>query len=86
MKLSTHITNTKSNSHTGHFKKFVKYKKRLLLRCIHHFKSDLINNMVHMRIAGIKPSSVILSQRRKLKKVKNIAKKYRKKLKPQGMV
>ena len=27
-------------------------KKRLLLRCIHHFKSDLINNMDHMRISG----------------------------------
>ena len=25
-------------------------KKRLLLRCIHHFKSDLINNMDHMRM------------------------------------
>ena len=25
--------------------KYLKYKKRLLLRCIHHFKSDLINNM-----------------------------------------
>ena len=39
-----------------------KYKKRLLLRCIHHFKSDLINNMDHMRISGTEPSSVILSQ------------------------
>ena len=27
-------------------------KKRLLLRCIHHFKSDLINDMDHMRISG----------------------------------
>ena len=27
-------------------------KKRLLLRCIHHFKSDLINEMDHMRILG----------------------------------
>ena len=27
-----------------------KYKKRLLLRCIQHFKSDLINNMDHMPI------------------------------------
>ena len=26
------------------------------------FKSDLINNMDHMRISGTKPSSVILSQ------------------------
>ena len=35
-----------------------KYEKRLLLRCIHHFKSDLINNMDHMRISGNEPSSV----------------------------
>ena len=28
------------------------YKNRLLLRCIHYFKSDLINNMDHMRIWG----------------------------------
>ena len=40
----------------------VEIKKILLLRCIHHFKSDLINNMDHMRISGTKPSSVILSQ------------------------
>ena len=39
-------------------------KKRLLLRCIHHFKSDLINDMDHMRISGNEPSSVILSQRK----------------------
>ena len=26
------------------------------------FKSDLINNMDHMRISGTEPSSVILSQ------------------------
>ena len=37
------------------------YKKRLLLRCIHHFKSDLIYNMDHMRISVTEPSSVILS-------------------------
>ena len=37
-------------------------KKRLLLRCIHHFNSDLINNMDHMRISGNEPSSVILRQ------------------------
>ena len=29
----------------------IKHKKRLLLRCIHHFKSDLINNMDYMRIS-----------------------------------
>ena len=38
------------------------YEKRLLLRCIHHFKSDLIYIMDHMRISGTEPSSVILSQ------------------------
>ena len=42
-------------------------KKRLLLRCIHHFKSDLINNMDHMRISGTEPSSVILSQKSSFK-------------------
>ena len=29
-----------------------KYKTRLLLRCIYHFKSDLINYMDHVRISG----------------------------------
>ena len=29
---------------------------------MHHFKSDLIHNMDHMRISGAEPSSVILSQ------------------------
>ena len=36
--------------------------KRFLLRCIHHFKSDIINNMDHIRILGNEPSSVILRQ------------------------
>ena len=36
----------------------------ILLRCIHHFKSDLINDMDHMRISGNEPSSVILIQRK----------------------
>ena len=40
----------------------VNIKKILLLRCIHHFKSDLMNNMDHMRISGAEPSSVILTQ------------------------
>ena len=31
------------------------YKKRLLLRYIHHFKSDLINNMDHMFDSGNEP-------------------------------
>ena len=51
--------------------KYVKYRKRLLLRYIHHFKSDLINNMDHMRISGNEPSSVILSQRMRFKKLKS---------------
>ena len=37
-------------------------KKRLLLRCIQHFKSDLFIDMDHMCISGTEPSSVILSQ------------------------
>ena len=53
--------------------KKLKYKKRLLLRCIHHFKSDLINNMDHMRISGTEPSSVILSQTMKFKRLKSDA-------------
>ena len=47
-----------------------KYEKRLPLRCIHHFESDLINNMDHMRISGTEPSSVILSQTKYFKKLK----------------
>ena len=47
------------------------FKTRLsfanLLRCIHHFKSDLIDNMDNMHISGTEPSSVILSQTKKLK-------------------
>ena len=41
-------------------------KKSFLLRCIHHFESDLINNIDHMRIFCTEPSSVILSQKMKL--------------------
>ena len=44
------------------FKRRFEYKKRLLPRCIHHFKPDLINNMDHMRISGTEPSLVILRQ------------------------
>ena len=43
---------------------FSELNKRLLLRCIHHFKSDLINDLDHIRISGTEPSSVILSQRK----------------------
>ena len=49
----------------------LEYKKRILLRCIHNLKSDLINNMAHMRISGNKPSSVILGQTKKLKSWKS---------------
>ena len=31
---------------------WLNYKKRLLLSCIHHFKSGVINNMDHMCISG----------------------------------
>ena len=62
--------------------------KRLLPRCIHHFKSDIINNMNHMRISGNEPSSVILRkihvkwfQRKKM-----LTRKCQNKLKPKGMV
>ena len=37
--------------------KYVLYQERLLLRCIHHFNLDSINNMDHMRISGTEPSS-----------------------------
>ena len=36
------------------------YTKRLRLRCIHHFKSDLINNMDRIRISCTENSSVII--------------------------
>ena len=65
---------------------YLKYKKRLLLRCIHHFKSDLINNMDHMHISGTEASSVILSQTYYFKKLKSDAQKFLNKLKPKGMV
>ena len=45
----------------------LQYKKRLLLRCIHHFKSDLINNIDHMRISDTEHSQVIFSQQSSLK-------------------
>ena len=64
----------------------VRYEQRLLLRCIHHFKSDLINNMDHMRISGNEPSSVILSQTKWFQTLKMIARKCQIKVKPTGMV
>ena len=60
----------------------LKYKKRLLRRCIHHFKSDLINNMDHMRITGTETSSVILSQTKWFKKLKSDTPRCQNKLKP----
>ena len=58
-----------------------KYKKRLLPSCIHHFKSDLINNMDHMRISGTEPSSVIRSQTKWFQKLKIDAQKVPKQAK-----
>ena len=52
--------------------------KRLHLRCIHHFISDLISNKDHMRISGTEPSSVILSQTKYFRKLKNDAPKLSK--------
>ena len=57
-------------------------KKRLLLRCIHHFKSNWINNIDHMRISGNEPSSVILRQTKKFPKLKTLTRKYQNMLKP----
>ena len=52
------LWSTSSDTH-----QVVENKKRILLRCrsLHHIKTDLINNMYHMRISGTEPSSVILS-------------------------
>ena len=30
----------------------IEYKKRPVLRCIHHFKSDIINNKDHLHFSG----------------------------------
>ena len=38
---------------------------------MHNFKSNLINNMDHMYISGIEPSSVILSQTNQFQKLKS---------------
>ena len=57
-----------------------------LIIFIHHFKSDLINNMDHMRISGTESSSVILSQRSIFKSWKDISKTCQNKLKPKGVV
>ena len=48
---------------------------------IHHFKSDGINSMEHMRITGTEPSSFILGKTKKSKKMKSDAKKLPKQAK-----
>ena len=53
---------------------------------MHHFKSEWINNMDHMRISGNEPSSVILSETMLIQKLKMIAQKFQNKVKPNGMV
>ena len=58
----TKIISSVSRQHMHIYQNCYQYKDRLLLRCLHHFKSDLINNKYHMRISGTKPSSVIHSQ------------------------
>ena len=61
--------------------------KRLLLRRIHHFKTDLINTMDNLRISGTEPSSVILSKKKGFSKVeKRCPKRAKNKRKPKGMV
>ena len=64
-----------------HLNEQLKYKKRHLLRCIHTFKSDLINNMDHMLNSDTEPSSVILSQRKWFKTLKSNAQKMPKQAK-----
>ena len=59
-------------------------KKRLLFRWIHHFKSDLINNMDYMRISGNEPSSVILSQTKLVQTLKMIARNCQNQAKAKG--
>ena len=54
------------------FLSLVWYIGSLLLRCIHHFKSDFINNVYHTSISGYEPSSVILGQPKQFKKLKKI--------------
>ena len=51
----------------------LRYEKGLLLRCIHvhHFESDLIYKLDHMRISGSEPSSVILRQTMKFKRLQS---------------
>ena len=48
---------------------------------MHHFNSDRINNMDHLRISGTKPSSVILSQTKLFQKLQSYAQKVQKQAK-----
>ena len=66
------------------FAKNVKYKMKFLLRLIHHFKTDLINNMDHMRISGTDQWS--LTKQSSFKNLKVLSQKCPNKLKPKGMV
>ena len=52
--------------------KWIEYKKRLLPRCMHNFKLDIIKNMEHMSISGTETSSVILSQTKYFKRFKGL--------------
>ena len=52
---------------------WVLYKKRLLLRRINHFKSDLINNVDHTLISSTEPSLMILSQIKQITELKSNA-------------
>ena len=66
-----------TNQQNYHFKQFwtftPSFGRNFLLRCIHHFKLDLINNMDHMRISGNETSSVILSQKSIFKSWKEVS-------------
>ena len=51
---------------------WLNYKKRLLLRCIHHFKSDLINNMDHNAyFLVLNPRKLSLAKQCNLKKLES---------------
>ena len=63
-----------------------KHNKRLLLRCMHHFKSNLINNIDHMCTSGNKSSSVILRQTKWFQKLTVMVWRFKNKLKRTGMV
>ena len=49
-------------------------------------ESDKITNMDHMRISGTEPSSVVLSQKKELSKVKRDTQKCQNKLEQKGIV